>query len=82
MQLASSWTERTENHQRRETLRKYTESRIRYVVNNVLEKNGYLFPNVIRVGRRQTVWLSSSGVEMFARVRRTFIGGRSCGGFC
>ena len=45
------------------------ESKIRYVVNNVLEKNGYLWPNVIRVGQCQTVWLSSSGIEMFENER-------------
>ncbi len=53
-------------------------SSIRYVVNNILEENGYLCPNLMRVGRCQTVWLSSSGVEMCARVRRIFMGGRLC----
>ena len=51
--------------------RTYMDSRIRYVVNSVLKEIVCLYANVIRVGRFQNFWLSSSGMEMCARVMRS-----------
>ena len=53
--------------------KEYMESIIRYVVNHVLGRNGQLCLNVIRIGRVQNFWLSSSGIEMCENERKIML---------